>query len=354
MGQAACVHAAMDSAARAPWHWRLLAACAISGLLPVAVMLIVLTDAPAGLAQETILGGLLLGVTLGAGGGVLVGRALSVVAPHSPALAGRAALEAELRSAIAQDELLLHFQPIVGLAGPGTFGVEVLVRWEHVEHGLIPPDRFIPLAEESGLIVPLGAWVLRRAVEQMALWQRDGVAPDRICVNISARQIQYGDLPSLVAALLAESGIDPASLELELTESVVAEHAESTLEALGQLRALGVHLAVDDFGTGYSSLAYLSRFPVSTLKIDRAFLVDIERDTVHQAIVSAVTTLAHRVGVRVVAEGIETAGQLAVARSLDCDEIQGYLIGRPCLGDVMTAWLAGRRRQRPAVVGGVT
>ena len=261
-------------------------------------------------------------------------------------------LEADLRLAIERDELLLHYQPIVGVSGVGACGVEALVRWRHPVRGLVPPAQFIPFAEECGLIVPLGAWVLKQAVYQMRAWQSAGVAPERIAVNISARQLHGEELPALVSHLLAEADLNPACLELELTEGVVAEEAEATIALVRRLRLLGVQLSVDDFGTGYSSLAYLARFPVTTLKVDRAFLIGIEHDMVNQAIVSAVTTLAHRIGVRVVAEGIETAEQLEEARALGCDEAQGYLISRPLPTDEATAWLAAQQRRpqllRPA------
>lgn len=262
-------------------------------------------------------------------------------------------LDSDLRLAIERDELLLHFQPIVGISGAGACGVEALVRWRHPVRGLVPPVEFIPFAEESGLIVPLGAWVLKQAIAQMRAWQAAGVAPERIAVNISARQLHSDELADLVAGLLRDAELDPACLELELTEGVVAEQAETTIDVVRRLRQLGVQLSVDDFGTGYSSLAYLARFPVTTLKVDRAFLIGIEDDTVNQAIVSAVTTLAHRIGVRVVAEGIETARQLEVARSLGCDEAQGFLISRPLPVDEATIWLAGQRR-RPQLLRPVT
>jgi diguanylate cyclase (GGDEF)-like protein/PAS domain S-box-containing protein len=264
-----------------------------------------------------------------------------------PSLHGRAvallALETDLRRAIERDDLLLHFQPIVGADSMRVHGLEALVRWRHLERGIVPPFEFIGFAEDTGLIVPLGEWVLRRAIEQMRDWRAAGVAPERIAVNLSARQLHQEDLVERIAAMLARAGLEPGCLELELTEGVVAEDAESTVRVLQDLRRLGVQLAVDDFGTGYSSLAYLTRFPVSTVKVDRAFLIDIQHDAVNQAIVQAVSTLAHRIGMRVVAEGIETSEQLELARSLGCDEVQGYLVSRPLAGDEATIWLSEQR-----------
>jgi diguanylate cyclase (GGDEF)-like protein/PAS domain S-box-containing protein len=253
------------------------------------------------------------------------------------------ALESDLRFALERGELLVHYQPIVRADDLSVRGVEALVRWRHPERGLVPPAEFIGFAEDSGLILPLGEWVLGRAIEQMREWQAAGVAPERISVNLSARQLHQENLAEHVALMLERAGLDPACLELELTEGVVAEQADATIEVLRQLRGLGIQLAVDDFGTGYSSLVYLTRFPVSTVKIDRAFLVDIQHDAVNQAIVQAVTTLAHSIGMRVVAEGIETTGQLVLARSLGCDEIQGYLISKPLSTDLATVWLGGQR-----------
>ena len=270
-----------------------------------------------------------------------LGRDRHVV--FDPSLHGRAValleLESDLRFALERGELMVYYQPIVTADGLEVHGVEALVRWRHPERGLVLPADFIGFAEESGLILPLGDWVLRRAIEQMREWQAAGVAPRRISVNLSARQLRQENLPERVALLLDRAGLEPGCLELELTEGVVAEQADSTIDVLRRLRGLGIRLAVDDFGTGYSSLAYLTRFPVSTVKIDRAFLVDIQHDPVNQAIVQAVTTLAHSIGMRVVAEGIETTEQLDLARSLGCDEVQGYLFSKPISTDEATVWL---------------
>jgi diguanylate cyclase (GGDEF)-like protein/PAS domain S-box-containing protein len=251
-------------------------------------------------------------------------------------------LESDVRRALEREELTLHYQPIVGASGLAVQAVEALIRWNRPGRGPISPTELIELAEETGLIVPLGEWVLRRAIDQMRDWQAAGVAPERIAVNLSARQLQHADLPELIAELLDRAGLDPACLELELTERVVADEDETTVTVLERLRALGLKLSVDDFGTGYSSLAYLTRFPVSTVKVDRAFLVDIQDEPVKQAIVQAVTTLAHAIGMHVVAEGIETAEQLDLARSLGCDEVQGFLVSKPLPPEQATVWLSGQ------------
>jgi EAL domain-containing protein (putative c-di-GMP-specific phosphodiesterase class I) len=265
-----------------------------------------------------------------------------------PSLHGRALalleLESDLRRALDRGELELHYQPIVQASDLAVRGLEALVRWPHPKRGMIPPSEFIPNVEESGLIIALGDWVLRTAIEQLRRWQDGGLAPDRICVNLSARQLHQPDLVERIAVLLDRGGVDPGRLEIELTEGVVVQYAESTVQVLRDLRALGVRIAVDDFGTGYSSLAYLTRFPVSTVKIDRAFVVDIERNRVNQAIVNAVTTLAHTIGMHVVAEGIETAEQRDVVIRLGCDEVQGYLVSAAMPPEQATAWLRARVR----------
>jgi len=256
------------------------------------------------------------------------------------------ALESDLRRALERGELLVHYQPIVHAADDTITGMEALARWPHPRRGMVPPMEFIGYAEESGLILPLGDWVLRTAIQQMRTWEQHGLAPDRICVNLSARQLHQPDLVERVAALLDEHGLDPGRLEIELTENVVVQYAETTVQALRRLRELGVRITIDDFGTGYSSLAYLTRFPVSTVKIDRTFIVDIVDNCVNQAIVNAVTTLAHAIGMCVVAEGVETPEQRALALQLGCDELQGYLVSRPLTSDAATTWLERANRSK--------
>jgi diguanylate cyclase (GGDEF)-like protein len=241
----------------------------------------------------------------------------------------RLALEIGLRQALERQEFVLHFQPIVQLGSSRPVGAEALVRWNHPERGLVPPAEFIPVAEDIGLIVPLGEWVLREACAQASRWPAAGGGPLFVSVNLSARQFHEGSLVSVVADALARSGLPPSRLELEITESVLMQQTEASTRMLRELEALGVRLAIDDFGTGYSSLGYLKRFPVSTLKIDRSFLRDVSRDDDDRAIVTAIMAMARSLGLTVTAEGVERSDQIAFLRELGCDQAQGYLYGRP-------------------------
>jgi EAL domain-containing protein (putative c-di-GMP-specific phosphodiesterase class I)/CheY-like chemotaxis protein/GGDEF domain-containing protein len=236
--------------------------------------------------------------------------------------------ESELRRAAARDELVLHYQPQVSLASGAIIGVEVLVRWQHPELGLIAPGRFIGLAEETGLILSIGEWVLRRACEQSCAWQKAGLEPVPVSVNLSARQFSERVAES-VGRILAETGLEPRLLELELTESASMEDPQKTIEILCQLKDMGVRLAIDDFGTGYSNLNYLKRFPVDKLKLDQSFVRDIISDPDDLSISRAVIAMAHGLRLSVIAEGVETAGQLALLAAHGCDEIQGYYFSRP-------------------------
>ena len=244
----------------------------------------------------------------------------------------RLALETSLRHALAgtdpANRLELFYQPQVDAACGEAVGVEALVRWHHPALGLVPPMRFIPLAEEVGLILPLGAWVLEEALRQAACWRREGRRV-RMAVNVSGRQFAQPDLPALVARALDRAALPADCLELELTESVLMASGEGMLGTLRALKQIGVRLAVDDFGTGYSSLAYLRHFPVDVLKVDRAFVRDLGAAGSDKAIVGAVTDLAHALGLEVVAEGVETVLQWQVLQSLGCDLLQGYLFSKP-------------------------
>jgi diguanylate cyclase (GGDEF)-like protein len=249
----------------------------------------------------------------------------------------RLELEAELRQAIKCDELRLHYQPIVELDSGRLCGVEALVRWQHPERGLVPPDDFIPLAEETGLIVPMGRWVLFEACRQAHAWQARSVdpLPFVMSVNISARQYQDPGLVDDVACALRESGLTPATLKLEITETVAMAAGDATIETLQALKGLGVRLAIDDFGTGYSSLAYLKRFPVDTLKIDRSFVDGLGQDLQDTAIVRSVIEIARSLNLTVTAEGIETAEQLGQLMDLACNEGQGFYLARPAPAGAM-------------------
>ncbi|HSH42034.1 MAG TPA: PAS domain S-box protein [Arenicellales bacterium] len=241
----------------------------------------------------------------------------------------RLSMEARLRRAVENQELEVHFQPFLELARERLTGAEVLCRWTDPDVGRIPPDRFIPLAEDTGLIVPLGRWVLAQACRQAASWSTGGFGDLKVAVNLSGRQFQTGDLTRDVASVLEDTGLRPDRLELEITESVLMEHGERTLQTLKELRELGVGVSMDDFGTGYSSLAYLKQFAINRIKIDRAFINDLPDDADDVELVSSMIGLAHNLGLRVLAEGVETTGQLEFLSAAGCDEAQGYLISAP-------------------------
>ena len=241
----------------------------------------------------------------------------------------RLTMEANLRRALERGEFLLHYQPKIDLRTGALAGAEALIRWQHPDMGLVSPMQFIPLAEETGLIVPIGAWVLRTACAQARAWQDQGFQSLRMAVNISSRQFSQAGLLDEVVGVLEQTGLDADLLELEITESMLMDDPEQTVALLNELKAIGIHLAIDDFGTGYSSLAYLKRFPVSSLKIDRSFVKDVPLDADDVAITLAIVGLAHTLRIRVTAEGVETEAQRAFLRRHGCDEIQGYLVGRP-------------------------
>jgi diguanylate cyclase (GGDEF)-like protein/PAS domain S-box-containing protein len=235
----------------------------------------------------------------------------------------------ELRRALAQSELFLQYQPQMDLSTGRIFAVEALIRWRHPERGLIGPGDFIPLAEETGLIGPIGDWTLRAACRQNKAWQVSGLPPIVVSVNVSARQFQEKDWVERVAAALEESGLEARYLELELTESLIMQNVQRAVETMHRLEKLGVHLAIDDFGTGYSSLSSLKRFPVGRLKIDRSFVQDLPGNGDDAAIARAIISLAHTLQLRVIAEGVETREQVDFLREAGCDEIQGYYLSRP-------------------------
>jgi diguanylate cyclase (GGDEF)-like protein/PAS domain S-box-containing protein len=244
----------------------------------------------------------------------------------SARLGERLALQGDLRLAIARNELLLHYQPQVRMSGE-TVGFEALVRWQCPKRGMVSPGAFIPIAEESGLIIPIGEWVLRESCREAASWPQ----PLTIAVNISPIQFHHGDLPSLVHSILLETGLPPARLELEVTEGVLINDFSRAVSILRRLKSLGVQIALDDFGTGYSSLSYLHSFAFDKIKIDRAFIGDVEYNRHSMAIVRAVIGLGHSLGVPILAEGVETEIQHAFLVQEGCDEMQGYLTGRPRL-----------------------
>ena len=251
----------------------------------------------------------------------------------------RLAFETSLRAALEQEQFVLHYQPKLDLVRNTIVGFEALLRWQHPEHGLIPPGEFIPLLEETGLIVPVGEWVIRKACAQAMAWQHASRQPVSMAVNLSARQFKLPGLAERVATILKETGLDPASLELEMTEGLLMENTESSTVTLGQLESMGIKISIDDFGTGYSSLAYLKRFPIGVLKIDRSFVRDVTTDPEDAAIARAIIALAHSLNLEVVAEGVETTEQLTFLRAHGCDVAQGFLISRPMDAAAALQWL---------------
>jgi EAL domain-containing protein (putative c-di-GMP-specific phosphodiesterase class I) len=236
----------------------------------------------------------------------------------------RLAIQNDLRSAIDRDELVLHYQPQVRISGEAV-GFEALIRWQCPKRGLVPPGTFIPVAEDSSLIISIGEWVLREACREAASWSR----PLRIAVNVSPIQFRYGDLPKVVHSILLETGLAPGRLELEITETVMISDFSRAVSILRRLKSLGVRIAMDDFGTGYSSLSFLQSFPCDRIKIDRAFVRDLEHNHHSMAIVRAVIGLGRSLNMPILAEGVETEVQLAFLLQAGCDEVQGYLTGRP-------------------------
>src|SRR5829696_8558363 len=249
----------------------------------------------------------------------------------------RLGLESSLRRAIQNEEFLLHYQPRVSVDSLAIVGVEALVRWQHPQLGLISPSEFIPLAEDTGLIVPIGEWVLRTACLQGRRWREQGFAPIQIGVNISARQFHDQDLTQTVIRILEETGWSPKYLELELTESSIMQNAEFAAGMLTRLKNMGINISIDDFGTGFSSLGSLKRLPIDALKIDQSFVREATTDPDDAALVMAIITLAHNLRLRVVAEGVETEDQLRFLQLLRCDEIQGYFFSRPLPADKLVA-----------------
>ncbi|WP_050478049.1 putative bifunctional diguanylate cyclase/phosphodiesterase [Herbaspirillum rhizosphaerae] len=251
----------------------------------------------------------------------------------------RLQMASQLRQAVQKHELILHYQPQVSLASGQIVGVEALLRWQHPEKGMISPLQFIPLAEETGLIVPIGEWVLRTACEQGKRWHDMGVEGLTMAINLSAKQFALNNLASVVRHALEDSGFDSRCLELELTESASMESPEKSIEVMKLLKAMGVRLSIDDFGTGYSNLNYLKRFPVDQLKIDRSFVQDVTTDADDLAIAKAVIALARSLHLEVLAEGVEDQGQYDVMKQNGCDKVQGYYFSRPLAVDACTQFL---------------
>jgi EAL domain-containing protein (putative c-di-GMP-specific phosphodiesterase class I) len=249
-------------------------------------------------------------------------------------------IEAALRRALKNDEFVLHFQPRVSAATGRVVGAEALLRWKHPEWGLVEPARFVSLLEETGLVVPVGAWVLTEACRQAKAWQDAGLPSLRVSVNLSSRQFRSEALFDAVSEALRASNLPPQLLELELTESLLIENVEHAMGVMGKLKAIGTAISIDDFGTGYSSLAYLKRFPIDSLKIDKAFVRDIATSPKDAAIVKTISALARSLGIGLIAEGVEEPWQVGFLRAQNCTEMQGYFFSRALPGDELAEALA--------------
>jgi EAL domain-containing protein (putative c-di-GMP-specific phosphodiesterase class I) len=260
----------------------------------------------------------------------------------------RVLLEARLKHALERNELAVHYQPKLEILSGRLVGWEALLRWQSAELGAVSPDEFIPVAEQSGLILPIGEWVLREACRQLRAWQDQGLAAGTMAVNLSTRQFRQADLAEEISAALRDARLEPGDLELELTESAIMENLVSAASVLAELEALGIRIAVDDFGTGYSSLSYLKTFSIHCLKIDRSFINDIPGDDNDTAIVRTIIALGGSLGLTVVAEGVETEAQLAYLRANRCDQAQGYLFSRPLPPDECVSLMRARARQAAA------
>ena len=258
-------------------------------------------------------------------------------------VAEKHAMGTDLHHAIARNELLLNFQPIVDIRGGTLAGMEVLLRWQHPRWGLVSPLQFIPLAEEIGLIVPIGEWVLKAACTQLKAWQQQGYEVPRLAINLSVKQFRQKTLAETVARILAETGVEARDIELEITESLLLENTDEVAHTLRKLSAMGLEISIDDFGTGYSSLNYLKRFPINNLKIDRSFVMDISNDADDTAIVIAIIALAHSLQMKVIAEGVETEQQLAFLRQQGCDQYQGYNFSEPLSAPEVASKLLQRK-----------
>ena len=253
-------------------------------------------------------------------------------------------LESNLRGALDRSEFVVHYQPQVTIPDFHLIGMEALVRWRHPSLGLLYPSEFVPLAEDSGLIIPLGEWVMRNACLQNKAWQDAGLMPMRLSVNFSARQFQQPSFITSVAEILKDTNLDPRWVEVEITESSIMKEPDQAIEKLHELKLMGIRVAIDDFGTGYSSLNYLKRFPIDTLKIDKTFVADVCKDPHDTAIVRAIITLGHALDLTVIAEGVETQEQLKYLSSLGCDVVQGFLFSKSLSAPVFEELLIEQRR----------
>lgn len=263
----------------------------------------------------------------------------------------RLALETDLRRAVANQEFVTYYQPVIDFPSGDIIGLEALVRWQHPELGILPPGEFIDIAEDTGMILGIGDQVFASAAAQTRRWQNAGLRDLRIAVNVSARQFREKDFVDRIGQILGQAGLDPQSVELEITETSIMEHGESALTVLSEIRKMGIRIAIDDFGTGYSSLSYLKRLPIDSVKLDRSFVSGATTDPNDAALVMAIITLAHNLNLKVVAEGVETEEQRDFLRLLRCDAGQGYLFGKPMPADVFDATINRTpRRTRKAFI----
>lgn len=254
-------------------------------------------------------------------------------------------LEHDLRHALDHDEFELHYQPQLNLKTQKIKGVEALIRWNHPRLGLLPPGEFLPVAEETGLITEIGAWVIKDAFKTLRKWEDDGIAPNRVAINISPRHLEQPDFVHQFARLMSEFNVSPQRVEVELTENLFIRDPGAMVQKLQSLAAQGVMIAIDDFGTQYSSLSYLQKFPIHTLKIDKSFVWEIDREYRQHAIIKAIISIAHGLGLNLIAEGVETDEQLKFLESQDCDEIQGYLVSRPLTKTALEKLLLSKQRE---------
>ena len=269
---------------------------------------------------------------------IATNRSHNIYTPQSQGRVTSRLWMSELRQAIVRDQLFLTFQPKVSLLEPQVTGVEVLVRWQHREHGIILPDQFIPFAERTGLIIPMTLWVLQQSLLQCGAWHEMNLDTG-VAVNLSMWNLEAQELPDQIEAMLRDTRVSPESLVLEITETSIMNDPQRVIRTLNKIRDLGVRFAIDDFGTGYSSFAYLTKLPVSCIKIDKSFVQNIEADRDSSVIVKSIIDLGHNLGLKVVAEGVETAQAMELLRTFQCDEVQGYHICRPITADMMTKFL---------------
>ena len=267
---------------------------------------------------------------------------------HDHSNAERLSLMSELRQAVEQDQLMLYYQPKVDLVSRSVRYVEALVRWDHPKRGFVPPDQFIPFSEKTGYIKTISQWVAEHAIRQCAIWLANGIEL-AISINVSARELIQSSLPDTFAQLLKKYDVAPQWIWIEITESAIMDDPNHAIETLDRLHALGIRLAIDDFGTGYSSLAYLKRMPVDELKIDKSFVMGMARDKEDETIVRSTIDLAHNMGLKVVAEGVESAEILERLAKLHCDRVQGFHLGRPLPPKQLEAWLEDWQRTNPGM-----